>query len=66
MHSARAEASSAEVHLMKIKGIVREHQSRCLRARAVLQLPPSLGQILEELSFMSPRLMHEGKCLTRL
>ena len=30
MHSARAEASSAEVHLMKIKGIVREHQSRCM------------------------------------
>src|SRR5271165_4058841 len=30
MHSARAEASSAEVHLMKIKAIVREHQSRCM------------------------------------
>jgi circadian clock protein KaiC len=30
MHSARAEASSAEVHLMKIKGIVREDQSRCV------------------------------------
>ena len=30
MHSARAEASSAEVHLMKIKGIVREHQTRCM------------------------------------
>ena len=30
MHSARTEASSAEVHLMKIKGIVREHQSRCM------------------------------------
>jgi circadian clock protein KaiC len=30
MHSARAEASSAEVHLMKIKRIVREHQSRCM------------------------------------
>src|SRR5260221_4531382 len=29
MHSARAEASSAEVHLMKIKGIGREDQSRC-------------------------------------
>ena len=29
MHSARAEASSAEVHLMKIKRIVREHQTRC-------------------------------------
>src|SRR6202022_3908898 len=30
MHSARAEAYSAEVHLMKIKAIVREHQSRCM------------------------------------
>src|SRR5260370_7812678 len=30
MHSARTEASSAEVHLMKIKRIVREHQSRCM------------------------------------
>ena len=30
MHSARAEASSAEVHLMNIKRIVREHQSRCM------------------------------------
>ena len=30
MHSARTEASSAEVHLMKIKLIVREHQSRCM------------------------------------
>jgi circadian clock protein KaiC len=30
MHSARTEASSAEVHLMKIKRIVREHQSHCM------------------------------------
>jgi circadian clock protein KaiC len=30
MHSARTEASSAEVRLMKIKRIVREHQSRCM------------------------------------
>jgi len=30
MHSARTEASSAEVNLMKIKRIVREHQSRCM------------------------------------
>jgi circadian clock protein KaiC len=30
MHSARAEASSAEVYLMKIKRIVREHQTRCM------------------------------------
>ena len=30
MHSARTEASSAEVHLMKIKSIVREHRSRCM------------------------------------
>jgi circadian clock protein KaiC len=30
MHSARAEASSAEVHRMKIKRIVREHQTRCM------------------------------------
>ena len=30
MHSARTEASSAEVHLMKIKRIVGEHQSRCM------------------------------------
>ena len=29
-HSARTEASSAEVHLMKIKRIVREYQSRCM------------------------------------
>src|SRR3981081_322529 len=30
MHSARTEAASAEVHLMNIKRIVREHQSRCI------------------------------------
>lgn len=30
MLSARTQASSAEVHLMKIKRIVREHQSRCM------------------------------------
>ena len=30
MHSARAETFSAEVHLMNIKRIVREHQSRCM------------------------------------
>jgi circadian clock protein KaiC len=30
MHSARAETFSAEVHLMTIKRIVREHQSRCM------------------------------------
>src|SRR5260221_11204535 len=30
MHSARTEASSAEVHLMKIKLIVREHHSSCM------------------------------------
>jgi circadian clock protein KaiC len=30
MHSARTEASSAEVRLMKIERIVREHQSRCM------------------------------------
>jgi circadian clock protein KaiC len=30
MQSARAEASSAEMHLMKIKGIVRDHKSRCM------------------------------------
>src|ERR1700724_1080216 len=30
MHSARTEASSAAVHMMKIKRIVREHQSRCM------------------------------------
>jgi len=30
MHSARAETFSAEVHLMNIKRIIREHQSRCM------------------------------------
>ena len=30
MHSARAETFSAEVHLMNIKRIVREHQPRCM------------------------------------
>src|SRR6516164_6067797 len=30
MHSARAETVSAEVHLMNIKRIVREHQPRCM------------------------------------
>ena len=30
MHAARAETFSAEVHLMNIKRIVREHQSRCM------------------------------------
>jgi hypothetical protein len=30
MHSARTEASNAEVRLIKIKRIVREHQSRCM------------------------------------
>src|SRR5258708_6680069 len=30
MHSARTETFSAEVHLMNIKRIVREHQSRCM------------------------------------
>ena len=30
MHAARAETFSAEVHLMNIRRIVREHQSRCM------------------------------------
>ena len=30
IHAARAETFSAEVHLMNIKRIVREHQSRCM------------------------------------